>query len=258
MSGIDLKSCDFYSRLSVVQTPQQLQTVIGESLATLGLDSFRFLGLAEQPSVLSNWPQELLDLSLSGNYTQSDLMVKHALSRLVPICHSAAVEYVTNAPFYVRDSQQFLAVCKKLAEYGCHDTYNIPYETFTGTRFLLAVSKLGLNSDALQQLVERVQPLLYLLGDIATGIAVRRFAPYFIGRSSFLAQHNLHEKHLQLLRLLATGNMDLQTAAKRLFISIDTANKYIRTIKQALGAKTHAAAVYRAIVTGLIDVDSPE
>lgn len=65
----------------------------------------------------------------------------------------------------------------------------------------------------------------------------------------------LTARSLQLLELLATGNVTLNEAAEQLHISVSTANQHIARAKRALRARTTTAAVVEAARRNLICID---
>ncbi len=254
----DRKSVDFYfySHLSVVQSPKELKQAIVRALEPMGLDSFRFTVLGvEQPRQLSNWSELLL--KVYEDYYEFDLIARQGDKTIMkPVYQSAIIEYLKQSPFELDVNDKFLALCRQAAKYGCLDTYNITYKTIIGINCLFTVTKLGVDPEPFRALIETHQPLLYLLGDISTNFAISRFAPFFIGQKAFMRLSGVTPKQLQLLRILAKDNVTLKDAAEKMHISKETANKHIAAIKLALSAKTQATAIYRGIVTGLIDIDN--
>lgn len=247
----------FYSHLSVAQSPDELKTAIVKALVSMGLDSFRFLAVGvDQPRQLSNWPEGLL--ALYEECHEADLIAQQGATTTKPVYRSAVAEYLEQSPFQLESNDRFLAFCRQTAEYGCLDTYNITYKTLIDIDCLFAVSKLGMEPEPFRALIEAHQPLLYLLGDITTNFAISRFGPFFMGPKVFMQRSGVTPKQLRLLEILAKDNVNLRGAAEKMHISLDTANKHMAAIKLALGAKTQAAAVYRGIVTGLVDIDSKE
>ncbi len=247
----------FYSRLSNAKTLLLFKEAIVEILGTLGLNSFRFAPVGvENPRLLSNWSADLLEQY--EQYTVYDLVSRHAENQTSPVYMSTIADYVRQSPLALESNEKYLELYKFLVERNHYDIYNIPYRTPIGINYLFSVSKLNMEQDEFRLLIENQRSILYLLGDIAANIAIARYASYFFGPKAFSQRMGVTPKQVEILNIVAKGNVTLQGAAERLHISLDTANKHIAAIKAALGAKTQGAAVYRGIVTGLIDIDAQE
>ncbi len=247
----------FYSQLAAAQTPTQFTTCIVNALEKFGLDSFRFMPVGmEHPKHLSNWPAELL--YAGHEHLAYDLLARHAETQTSPIYLSKIADYVERSPLHLESNIKFLALCKLTADHNLLDTYNIPYKTPLGINCLFSVSKAGMEPAAFRQCVDACRPLLYLLGDIIVNLVIARHASYFFGARAFGGGSGVTPKQVEILNILARDNVNLQGAAQRLHISLDTANKHIAAIKAVLGAKTQGAAVYRGVVAGLIHIDAQE
>lgn len=247
----------FYSQLLQADTPRQLETTVVKALKVLGLDGFCFrpVGISE-PNQLSNWPAEFK--AKYEQYRAYDLVSQHAETQTSAIFFSTIADYVKNSPLHIESNERFLELCAAAKEIEWLDSYNIPYTTPMGTNCLFSATHLGMEPNAFRDLIETCQPMLYLLGDILTNIAMARFAAFFFGAKVFRKRINITDRQQQLLNVLAKGNVTLGGAADKLHISLDTANKHIAAVKTALGAKTQASAVYRAMIAGLIDISPQE
>lgn len=247
----------FYTHLKAAENPPQLKAAIVKILEVLELDSFSFAPVGvKNPKRLSNWPGELQHAL--AEHAEHDLITKHAETEIWPVYLSDIVDYIERSPLVLESNAQFLALAKVAAEYGLFDSYNIPYATPMGINCLFAASKLNMAAADFRARVEDGRDLLYLLGDLVANIAMARHSPYFLGSRAFSKVATLTPKQLQLLEWLAKHNGTLKNAADAMYISLDTANKRVAAIKAALGAKTQAAAVYRGIVAGLIEIDGWE
>lgn len=72
---------------------------------------------------------------------------------------------------------------------------------------------------------------------------------------------NLSTRQLELLTILAKGNVTLNEAAVKLHISISTANQHLAACRLYFQTKTTYHAIYQAIAQGFIKVgcdDNPE
>lgn len=249
--------CRFHSQLLQAGTPKQLEAIVAEAIEVLELDGFCFrpVGISE-PNEVSNWPA-----AFRAKYHQhraDDLLNQHAETQVSAIFLSTIADYVEASPVHLPSNEQFLQLCAAGREFGWLDGYNIPYTTPMGVNCLFSVSKLGMEPKPFRTLVEACEPMLYLLGDILTNIAISRFSSFFFGAKAFRSKIRITDRQQQLLNVLAKENMTLGGAADMLHISLDTANKHIAAVKTALGAKTQASAVYRGLVAGLVDIDPSE
>lgn len=247
----------FHSQLSDATTTAQLKIAVVRAVGILGLDCFNFTPVGiDNTGRLSNWPEQLKKQYCQ--YIDYDLVNRHAETQTSPVFQSTIEDYIGQSPLHLESNERYLHLCKLAKEHGWIDSYNIPYSTPIGINCLFAVSKLHTRSGDFRKLIDEHQPMLYLLGDILTNMATARFAPYFFGPKAFIKRAGVTPRQVNLLNILAKNNVNLIGAAKQLHISLDTANKHMAAIKNALGAKTQASAVYRAIATGLIDIGGGE
>ena len=249
----------FYSLLSSAKTPAEFAVAILSALAELGLDSFSFkpVGVAA-PKQLSSLPEELLQQYQRKGYGQYDLVAHHATTQTAPVYRSTIADYVGRSPLHLELNVKFLDLCQLMSDHGYLDSYNIPYTTPMGINCLFSVSRKGLEPEPFRTWMAPRQALIYLLGDIIASLAISHYAGHFFGAKALGRRAGITPKQLAMLNKVAKENVTLKGAADRMHISLDTANKHIAAIKAALGAKTQAAAVYRAMVAGLIEIDSGE
>lgn len=249
-----------YSRLSAAKNLDDFKVRLLSAVEQVGFDEYAFAPVGvEGAGCLFSGPAEICEHYRRRGYRQYDLVQRHAETRTSPIYQSTIADYVANSPLYLESNDKYLELCEMLAGFGLLDTYHIPLVTPMGINCLFSVTRKNTGTPQLTELVESDKALLHLLADIVVNLATSRYANFFFGAKAFSRRsHHITPKQLQLLQKLAKDNVTLQGAADALFISLDTANKHIAGVKAALGARTQATAVYRAIVAGLIELDNSE
>ncbi len=249
----------FYSSLSSAKDLPEFRARLLAAVEQMGFDECFFgpVGVDDAKCIFTG-PAEMCEVYASEDYAKYDLVARHAESQTSPIFLSTIADYIERSPLYLESNVKFLDFCKMAADYGYLDSYSIPYVTPMNVNCLFTVARKNASAEQLQSLVEKRKPLLYLLGDLVSNLAIARYATYFFGPKAFSRRAGVTPKQLTLLNKVAKNNVTLRGAAEQMHISLDTANKHIAAIKAALGAKTQAAAVYRAVVAGLIEVDSDE
>ncbi len=207
-------------------------------------------GIPIYTSMMTTMPdlQEVYD---EGRHIKYDLTLMHAQSKSVPTYLSIIDDFISTAPF---DNELFIRNRELVRLYRCFgysDLYCIPVKAYDGNgRMALMVLSEGKEREEFRQIVEAKKSELRSLATAIDYIGSNKFPDSFCARDD--EAFTISQRPLELLNTLAKENVSLKHAAKRMFISLDTANKHIASVKRALGANTQASAVYLAIKKGLI------
>ena len=257
-----LEGFSYYSYLAASETVKMYRKRISDVLMEIGFKDFEYVlapvGCTETNHIMTT-PTETLENYVRGGYAEHDLLAKHATAKTSPIFLSDVADYAANSPFYSESNERTLDLFEMLKKHGYNDYYNLPFRSCVGTQnVMLSVTVRDADCEEFRAWVDERQDMLTLLADIVTYLGLSKFPTYFLGRAALANQVPLTQKQLQLLEKLAKSNVTLQGAADAMCISLDTANKHIAAAKTALGAKTQATAVYRAVASGLSDISSFE
>lgn len=187
-------------------------------------------------------------------HSHDDMMIDHILSIGTPIFMSTLERHIADSPI---ENQLYKNNYELIRSYKCNGFYN-RYSTSVESpdrqqRLALSVACQGMNSDDFVQQVNQYRRELYWLAKAVNDVVTQNFPALFAARTQ---QIHISARPLELLALIAKDNLQLKQAAAKACISVDTANKHMATVKQALGASTQAAAVYRAIKEGLLDISN--
>jgi hypothetical protein len=246
-----------HQELSKARDLPELMHKILAFITQLGFTDFSFGRMASKnPSaamVLKTTPGTITDHYRHGNVWQHDLMLQHAAVCQDPIFQSAIDDYVAKAPFKTEGILSNRETRALVRSYGFHDYYAVPLKSTNGNgNVLLATTARGMPSSRFHELVATNKEAFAILGRAIDYIGVKRFPELFLDDSES-REILITPRPLLLLNTMAKENLTLNDAAQKLSMSRSTANKHIAAAREAFGAKTNAAAVYRAMQEGFIE-----
>ncbi len=196
-------------------------------------------------------PKELMATYQIKKYYQYDMVLDYIdAGNLDPIYLSMVSRVIERAPLLTETFKQNLQIMALYQRFDVNDMYLIPVKSNSHNpddRILFSVVSKGVDQEAFLQIVNRCKAVLQTLAETVNIIAEPRFYPSESGQI-------INPGPLRLLTVMAKKNLSLSQAAKRLRISIDTANKHMALAKKALGTNSQANAVYRAVKRGLIEL----
>jgi DNA-binding CsgD family transcriptional regulator len=229
---------------------------VSARLTTLGFSNFSFSRLKNKGDI--RHPLNTLSVRMAERYSdpaiaEHDLLLQYATINTKPIYKSAIDRYVESSPFISetiianRESRKVTESC------GYNDFYDIPIRACNGNgNVMLAVTAKDLDIHQFYQLVEQNKEELQVLAQAIDHIGTRKFPTDFLGAAEN-RKIAINSRPLELLRVMAAENLTLNDAAKRLHISVSTANQHVAAARSALDANTNLTALYRAMKEGLID-----
>lgn len=248
----------FYSKLHSCNNLEEFRELIKAILHQFGFSDFFFAAFKDGVSRhISTFSDDICQRCPTGQYSEQDLLWQHVTTSTKPIYLSSIDNYVASAPFQSDTLLRNRELYKLMGDCGFSDCYIVPRKSpVSEDNVMFATTAKGLNSESFHAKIEQFKPILYLLVEAIAYLGITKFTRYFLGERT---DHSIPitQKPLRLLNILAKDNITLKEAAKKLYISLDTANKHIAAAKKALGANTQAAAVYRAMVNGLIEIEQP-
>lgn len=251
-----LRDINFFWELARAKDIGEFNQRILSIIGRFGLTDFAFgrlNNLGTQTGSLHTTHKEFLRVYEAEDFHPYNLVVKHGTVATTPIFTSTVEHYINDSPFETEIFKRNHALIRLCKCYGYYDFYNIPVKAFNGNgNVMLSVSIKKMESPTFQRQITRYEKDLEQLTHAIDYVGTRKFPASFLNSKEH-SDITLTPKPLQLLNTLAKDNVTLKNAATQLGISLDTANKHIANIKNALGANTQAAAVYRAIKEGLIE-----
>lgn len=231
--------------LAQLNDSHELNTRILSSLKDLGFTDFRCHRLGSQQSLATP------AIAAIGHPTD-DMMHNHIRCIGTPIFMSTLERHITNSPI---ENQLYKTNYELIRSYKCNGFYNLYSMSVKPThnlqQLVLSVASQEMNSDDFVRQVNQYRKELYWLAKTIDDTVTADFPKLFGTKPR---QIHISARPLELLGVIARENLQLKQAAAKVCISVDTANKHMASVKQALGASTQAAAVYRAIKAGLLDL----
>lgn len=183
----------------------------------------------------------------------NDFMLQHAACSLEPMFQTDIDRFVLGAPVVTDSILSNLGARRIRMDLGYSDYYGLPIPAANGNgNVLMSITSTGMRPEAFRERVAQVKNSLRVITEAIDYVGTKRFPQFFLSQNednSIL----VNPKPLRLLLEIASGNLSLKDAARKLCISESTANQHIAAAKKALGATTTASAVYKAIQCGLID-----
>ncbi len=256
-----INEIEFYRNLSIAEDMSDFMRRVLAVINRLGFSDFTFARLTSQNGFeikLNTTPKELMKTYVGDAYSKYDMMLEYAYSNNSPIFQTSISDYVDSAPFITEKIKKNRELKKIYSKYGYEDYFAIPMSAHNGNgRVLFAVLSEDVSRLDFQRRTNQCRPILFLLGEAIDYIGSTKFSEFFLSNEES-RDLVITPRPLMLLSTLAKYDLTLQQAADKLQISIDTANKHMAAAKQALGANTQAAAVYRAIKEGLISIGNDD
>lgn len=248
-----INQIEFVRMLSKSRNTRDLNQRILKVLAPLGFSDFSIIRIAPGWAVdnsLTSLPSALVKAYQEDRFYKYDMALDYLMTGcLNPVYQSIIAQAIETSPLLTHTfekNQDLLALYKR---FHFHDAFLIPVELSTarpGEGILFSVLSKRTDPEEFRVKVERCKPILQLLAD----------AVNFINNTRFCAPKNrcpITPRSVDLLTAMAKDDLTLSKAAKKLGISLDTANKHMATAKKALGTRSQANAVFLALKKGLID-----
>lgn len=196
--------------------------------------------------------KELQEIYNEGRHIKYDLMLMHAQCKSVPTYLSIIDDFISTVQF---DNELFIRNRELIRLYRCFgysDIYCIPVKAHDGDgRVVLMVLAEGVGRQKFKELIENKKTELRALTTAIDYIGGNKYPEHFCSIDDS-STNTISARPLELLNTLAKDNISLKHAAEKMFISLDTANKHMASVKRVLGANTQASAVYLALERGLI------
>lgn len=247
----------FYQELSRAKDINDFERRISRKLENLGFSDFAYARIDANGGTtagLSTTREDMLRTYQEEAFYECDLVMQHSRKKSTPIFTSTIESYIADAPFDNELFDRNFEIIRMNKCYNFYDSYTIPFDTLDNNRAAFSVMAQGVERIKFQDNIRAHTDELHSVAQITDYIAISRF-PNFFGQPETAPKPRIPPKPLMLLNILAKNNLTLSEAAKLMAISIHTANKHAATFKKLTGANTLAAAVYIAMLEGLINLD---
>ncbi len=222
----------------------------------LGFSDFIFTLMDTVTSVdgkLYTIPKELIEIYCEKEFYKHDLMLQYLTVCPKPNFRSAIDNFIANSPFPAEIFIQNHDFSMLLKSYGYMDYYVSPVSSESGGQGLLFIMSRDMDVNTFRHKVEVCKGRLELLCCAIDHICSTRFAANILkGKTK---EYRLTPRPLELLTYMSMEDCTLYKAAKKMNISVKTANVHIAAVKREFGVSTSTAAVTHAIKYGLINFD---
>jgi len=253
ISEFEVKYCQ---ELSLARDINQFYMHIGITLRYMGFSEYSFSRLSaksEIPVPLFTMPLEMNNIYFADAHFECDPVIQYVLANDKPIFLSDIKNSIESLAYDTEITKRNKEMFALLKAYGYNDFYFIPVKASNdnGT-VMLAVATKSHDLLMFRNLVKKMKSQLTALVKAIDFVGTKKFPAFFL--SELEGNHYLiNPERLELLQIMVRDDLKLIDAAKRLNVSRDIANRWIKSIKRRLQVDTTARAIYLAVKAGLID-----
>lgn len=250
-----LQHAQLVNKLSHVPSILDLCDVVKEQAYQWGFSDFIYhpidLGNGFDRGVLCTLSDEYKINYHVGKFFEIDELVNYVLFNNLPIMLSTIANHMQKSPYMTDTISRNKDLFSFNNRHGFADWYVIPLKNKNAAiPRLFAVSIKHDSDNQIQGKVDNSREQLLAFAESLDCVCCDEHKIYYDGhRDSTL----LNTQPLLLLRTLANGATSLKDAARKMGISIDTANVHIRNAREKLGATSTFNAIFIATQLGIID-----
>lgn len=262
----------YVRKLVASKTPEDLKERLLDIFNQLGFSDFAFMSCYHNHKphfFLSSLPKQFLTCYQEQRLDRQDMAIDYVRTGNTKHFHLSEIQKIIDGTrFQTQTFKENLKILALYKKFEFNDAYLMPYEANRPQinslskdsakavskdaddkkRLLFALMAKGATQEEFLALTESRDAVLYLLGDTAIRIYQSQFKKYNPAPHSDL-------RPIQLITLMAKHDLNLGQAADKLYVSRDSANKYMAAAKRMFGARSQVNAVYRAIQEGFINFD---
>ena len=225
-------------------------------ITDLGFSDYSFIQLARpdiyQPD-LSTLPKEMMSQYCNEALYTHDMTLRKALNASECFYRSTLDDYIDHAPFNSAMTEAMNTIQKLNQQYGFYDYYHVPVKQYE-VPVLLLVTMRGITPVEFRDKTRGKETSLQILCKAIHSVLHKRFPSNCYSTRNFIS---INPKPLRVLSTLANNDLTIEHVARKLNISVVTANQHLKTVRASLGVKTNYAAVKRTILAGLIRFNDP-
>lgn len=243
-----------YKQLTSANTIEEFTDKISGILKGMGFPTFTFSSLTNAPRfILSTLPEALTRSYQKENFINCDYAFRYGQSAptKTAIFRSSIEDYMAAAPVETFDMIRNRRLSNLFKCHGFYDYYLIPLSSGPCC-YLLSITTQASDMEGFYKNITAHEQELSLLTNLILHLGLLKFKRTF-QEAKPPKEINLNSKPMKLLKTLAENDLTLVQTADKLCISLHTADKHSTVIRNAIGARTIAGAVYMALRRGLID-----
>jgi len=231
--------------------------LIGQSLRFMGFSEYSLYYLDDNSkplvSIFTTMPEEENNAYFSDTHWKHDPIRDYAMKENDGILLSTISNYIDSCPFQLESLWCSKVMFAHLESFGYHDLYIIPSRLPNSEGCLiLTVATKDRNIDVFHTLISKNCSRLQSLITAIEFVGTKKFPSIFLDQNES-KKIPIDPNSLKLLQIMVGDDLKLVDAAKQFNISRDIANRYIKSIRNALRADTTARAIYLATKAGLIE-----
>ena len=247
----------YYAELIKARDLGDLNRRIRAIITRLEFSDYSFYQLSRsdiyQPA-LCTLPQKMMKTYFDESLFTYDMTLQKAIESTEPFFRSTLDEYIAKAPFSNEMIECMNCIFALNRHHGYYDYYHIPVNTGNNP-VMLSVAQRGVSPVEFRDRAHGRESALALLCEAIHGVLTKYFATmcYPVRKTTAI-----NPKPLRVLQTLANSDSTIEQVAKKLCISVVTANQHLKTVRASLGVKTNYAAIKRSVSEGLIRLDTPQ
>lgn len=237
---------DYHQQLSGIVDADDLAPNIQRILNQQGFTDFNYRLLGKGPGRSLVTPG-IAAVGRSGD----DMMLNHIACTGTPMLISKIEQHISDSPIDHPLYRQTYSVIRQYKCHGFNDLYYLSVESSYGQPFGLSVGSKDMNRADFLRLVKTQNEALCSLVKAIDDTITRRFASLFSAPQT--TNIVLPPRPLRVLTEMLVHDLTLTETAKKLHISIHTANKHMAVIKNRLGCNTLAGVFYCLANEGIVE-----
>jgi hypothetical protein len=244
---------DLKSTKSIIEFDKKIRQYI----QACGLADYSYIRCASKDTEtqLITTARDMTKVWMDEGLWQYDYMTMYASSNTNPIFQSTIDSFVNKAPFETVDIQKNRLLQENVKAYRYYEYYNIPLKAGNGNgNVLLSVTARDMEPRAFRQRICASRFTLRILARSIDHVGTQLYPEYLLD-STEPKNLGLKPRAIELLNCLAWDNLSLAEAAEKLCMSMPNANRLVAAVKKAVGATTLPHAMYRAIKSGIVDLE---
>jgi len=235
---------------------------IGQSLRFMGFDEYSlyYLENNRRPfiSIFTTMAEDDINAYFGDSQWQYDPIRDYVIKEKGGILLSTIKQYYDECPFQMESLCCAQVMLAHLESFGYRDLYIIPRrDPGSESCLVLTVATKDQNIEGFHRLVSENGSRLQSLVTAIEYVGIGKFPDIFRDQNE-RNQIQIGSNSLELLRIMVRDDLKLIDAAKQMNVSRDIANRWIKSVKNALNADTTARAIYLATKTGLIEEKNPD
>jgi DNA-binding CsgD family transcriptional regulator len=203
-------------------------------------------------------PTKLLTTYYEEAFNEHDIILDALRADfIVPFFQSNIRDQLDNHQIDTLTAKRNRDIFRLNESYKYQDYYLIPIRACNGHgKMLLSITAKGASSAQVKKNAAKYSQFLSVFAEAIDYIATQKFPDEYLLFGNQKKKPVLSPRVLEYLNLVAKEGLKNKEIADRMNISLPTAKKYSKIVREVFGTTTLSSAVYRAIRRGVVIMDS--